>query len=388
MSRARPDLLPPTAVEIAIVGAGPAGCATALALAAKGVTDIALFEAVPDRAFRIGESVPAAALGLLERLGVRTRIAALQPLVSSGATSLWRRDVPGHNDGLLEPRGAGWHLDRAAFDGALRQEVRARDLRLFQGWRLQDVRRAAGGGFELAFDVDGRRATTTAAILVDATGVAARALRRLGIARNPVDALQIRYAVLELAGSGSDISRTWLEPAPYGWWYAARIPGDRLVAMLATDRDSLAASGLDLRRHEGFRAALAATRLIGRGPAAGAGAVLRLDSCSAPTAILSGVAGPGWLAVGDAAWSCDPLTAQGITKALDDGIAAAEAVARRRRGDADALGSYQAQSFARFTATLRLRAALYASQGRWPAAPFWRRRRGETDHSPLSSRAA
>jgi hypothetical protein len=70
------------------------------------------------------------------------------------------------------------------------------------------------------------------------------------------------------------------------------------------------------------------------------------------------------------------LTAQGITKALVDGIAVAEALAVQSRGGrCGAVLSYQSASFARFTANLRLRAALYEAEGRWPNAPFWRKRR-------------
>jgi flavin-dependent dehydrogenase len=101
-----------------------------------------------------------------------------------------------------------------------------------------------------------------------------------------------------------------------------------------------------------------------------------MGRCSAASAVLSRVAGSNWVAVGDAAWSCDPLTAQGITKALVDGIAVAEALAvQSRGGGCAAVLRYQSDSFARFTANLRLRAALYEAEGRWPDAPFWRKRR-------------
>ena len=94
----------------------------------------------------------------------------------------------------------------------------------------------------------------------------------------------------------------------------------------------------------------------------------------APTAILSAVAGPGWLAVGDAAACLDPLLSQGLTRALEDGIAAADAIAGAQAGDAGAFNAYQDRVFARFTAGVRLRAGFYAAETRWPDAPFWRRR--------------
>jgi 2-polyprenyl-6-methoxyphenol hydroxylase-like FAD-dependent oxidoreductase len=150
-----------------------------------------------------------------------------------------------------------------------------------------------------------------------------------------------------------------------------------MVAMLATDKESIENAGLSLSCPADFSATLSATGLIGPEVAAACPtSAWAMGRCSAATAVLSRVAGSNWVAVGDAAWSCDPLTAQGITKALMDGIAVAEALAVQSRGGGyGAVLGYQSASFARFTANLRLRAALYEAEGRWPDAPFWRKRR-------------
>jgi 2-polyprenyl-6-methoxyphenol hydroxylase-like FAD-dependent oxidoreductase len=348
-------MAPPTRVEVAILGAGAAGCATALALAASGVPDVAIFDAGrPSTAFRIGESLPAAAAPLLRQLGVLDRMTALRPLTRSGTTVLWGKEVVGHNDAVFDPAGAGWQLDRAAFDAALRDEVAARGIPIFRPFRLGGIRKGADGGYALCFAGAGDV-----------------------VARNVADMLMVCHAVVNLGPSEVGAARIFLEAVPYGWWYAARIPGNRMVAMLATDKDGLQAAGLSLADAAGFQAALATTRLVGPAvAAAGPAGAWTMGRCSATTAILSGVAGSDWVAVGDAAWSCDPLTAQGITKALADGIAAADALALRWRGaGCEALRRYQTASFARFTANLRLRAALYEAEARWPEAPFWRKRR-------------
>jgi hypothetical protein len=149
------------------------------------------------------------------------------------------------------------------------------------------------------------------------------------------------------------------------------------------------AASLSLASPAGFSRALATTRLVGPEVAVACPTgAWTMGQCAATSAILSGVAGSDWVAVGDCAWSCDPLTAQGITKALADGIAAADALALRwHGGGCHALRDYQTASFARFTANLRLRAALYQAEGRWPDAPFWRKRRsaipiGEVETRP------
>jgi flavin-dependent dehydrogenase len=123
-----------------------------------------------------------------------------------------------------------------------------------------------------------------------------------------------------------------------------------------------------------LRATRHLVRWLERGKAALADSVT-LATALAPSAILSRVVGDRWLAVGDAASACDPVTAQGIVKALSDGEAAADAIAAHLAGAGDApLLAYQDGVFARFRDYLRLRQHLYGRERRWPQAPFWQNR--------------
>ena len=75
--------------------------------------------------------------------------------------------------------------------------------------------------------------------------------------------------------------------------------------------------------------------------------------------------------MGDAACAYDPLSAQGIVKALCDGEAAADAIAGVLAGAGEApLLAYQDGMFARFRDYLRLRQQLYGLERRWLQAPF------------------
>jgi flavin-dependent dehydrogenase len=82
-----------------------------------------------------------------------------------------------------------------------------------------------------------------------------------------------------------------------------------------------------------------------------------------------------WLAVGDAAASHDPISGLGVYRALESGMAAAEAIVARAGGDADAFEGYADAARARFDEYLSQRAQYYRAEDRWPDAPFWRRRR-------------
>jgi flavin-dependent dehydrogenase len=81
------------------------------------------------------------------------------------------------------------------------------------------------------------------------------------------------------------------------------------------------------------------------------------------------------IAVGDAASRFDPISAQGIVKALRSGIFASYAVADwLRRGDPAGLRRYRTlvqREFAAYRRTLR---DYYALEQRWPDRPFWQRR--------------
>jgi 2-polyprenyl-6-methoxyphenol hydroxylase-like FAD-dependent oxidoreductase len=108
---------------------------------------------------------------------------------------------------------------------------------------------------------------------------------------------------------------------------------------------------------------------------------LRGSSCvtgpkvySASSGYLDRVAGHKWLALGDAASTWDPLSAQGIAKALRSGLAAVDAIPRHFAGEGDAITDYAAEARNNFTRYAKARQHYYGLERRWPASLFWQRR--------------
>jgi len=85
---------------------------------------------------------------------------------------------------------------------------------------------------------------------------------------------------------------------------------------------------------------------------------------------LDRVAGPGWLATGDAAASFDPLSSQGIVTALVLGRGAGEAATMQ--GEPYAYAGAVERVVAEHLAE---RLAYYALEDRFSTTPFWARRR-------------
>jgi flavin-dependent dehydrogenase len=115
----------------------------------------------------------------------------------------------------------------------------------------------------------------------------------------------------------------------------------------------------------------------------------RLDRCrfvrgsivvrAAPSYLLDRVAGARWLAVGDAAAAYDPLSAQGIHKALADGLKAAETIAAALASDTDIAPAYAASIGDSFEEYRTNRNFFYRLETRWAGSSFWQRRLERTD---------
>lgn len=369
-------------LPVVVVGGGPAGSATALALAHRGIDGVVLLEAAagepdasgPAPGAPVGESIPPAATPLLRELGVLAEVDGGSHPRCRGSQSVWGRSEPGFNDFLFDPSGKGYHLDRALFDAQLRRAARAAGVEVRRGVRLTGIE-PEGGAYLLRTHGLGGSGAEGARFVVDASGARAAVARRLGVARNVVDTLVSLGGTGPVASGTGPGGHTLLEATEEGWWYAVRLAGNRVFVALTSDPMTIRRGRLSEAGRWG--ASLLRTRLVA--PEVGAeawagegGAVAR----AAPVAILSAVAGPGWLAVGDAAAAYDPLGSAGITRALGHGIAAGEAIADFLTGGAaSALAGYQDRVFADFTDHVMLRHRLYASEGRWPSAPFWSGRR-------------
>jgi flavin-dependent dehydrogenase len=81
------------------------------------------------------------------------------------------------------------------------------------------------------------------------------------------------------------------------------------------------------------------------------------------------------LCVGDAASSFDPVSGQGIVKALRSAIFASYAIGDwLKRNDSGGLQRYRAFIKAEFAAYRLTLHEYYASERRWPTSAFWQRR--------------
>lgn len=327
--------------------------------------------------YRVGEGLPGAVRLLLNDLGVWPSFKAAGHLPCHGNGSYWGSDRLQTTDFIRDPHGHGWHLDRICFDRDLRRAAEERGAELWCPATLLDFSRdSASGKWGLSVRrADGSNPTIRADFLVDASGRVGRLVRDLGVERRQEDELVAFHAVFEPSAHKPEdrSSMTLIEAVADGWWYTALLPGCRRLVAFFTDADDPACRRVS--EPNGFDRALDEAAHIAR-LLSEHGYVRAVDptASAAGSGRLAAFTGPGWLAVGDAATSFDPLSSQGIFTALHNGLIAADAIERSLQGQSDALEPYAQRVEAVYIAFLRHRKTFYAMERRFADRPFWSRR--------------
>jgi len=362
-------------VDVLILGAGPAGSGLALALKRAGVADVLLVDRPARWPFRIGETAAPSLGPLLRRLGLEDRLDGRGHQPCHGNLYLWGGPATTIEDFMTRAYGPGWHLDREAFDAWLRAEAVTGGAKLLSPAHLAAVRRD-GDGWQVDIRTAGPNIQARTRWMVDASGRPAAFARRSGARLNRFDRLIALAALAEPVESRCFDGFSVVEAVEFGWWYAARLPGGKAVIALMTDVDL--AREANLFSPVIFRQAWAATSEIVH-------FVPALEEARCPVIFAAGTQfidraiAPGWLALGDALIALDPLSAAGVTGALEDAIAAADAIVRLLglpgRGEArDLRSAYAARANATLRRYLVERSAIYGREERWRTSSFWQRR--------------
>jgi menaquinone-9 beta-reductase len=300
--------------DVVVVGAGPAGSATAARLAGAGWRVVLVDREHFPRRKPCGECLNPAAVADLARLGALDRVRALSPRELTG----WRIESDGAGfDGRFPAGRPGLALPREELDAALVDHAVAAGAELRTGVHVTDLARSGG---RITGVVTGG-ATIPARIVVGADGLRSVVVRRLGLVRSPP---RLRKIALTAHLRGGDV------PGTAG---ALRVRGTRCLGVAGVGAGLVNATlvlrgdGADAIRGDPagfFDAELRAWGVRGER----VDRVLATGPFDVP---VRGVVADGALLVGDAAGYFDPFTGQGIHRALRGAELAAGAVDRALR---------------------------------------------------------
>jgi len=312
---------------------------------------------------KVGEIVDSQVQTPLKQLGVSGSLLGSRPLRSAGTASVWGSGVA-ERSAALDPYGGGYYVDRARFETALLEAAVVARATVRCGCADRTVqRRTAGWDVEVECDSGPRR--IRAALIVEANGRGRPLAGSEGRSRR--DMLVALIAYLPEVGGPPDL-RFLIEAAPDGWWYSSTLPGGQRVLAFMTDADLLPRGRAEQGRY--FLQRYVETTFVSE-------QIGVLNPRTAPHAVpamstlRNRIHGEGWVAVGDAAASYDPLLGLGVSAALAKGLGLGTLLASDPTLAGGIYAEAERETFAHY---VRTKTTIYRRVGRWACEPFWSRR--------------
>jgi flavin-dependent dehydrogenase len=355
--------------DVIIVGAGVAGLSTAAALSKRGLR-VAVIDKGSVNAIKTGECLMADALPIMARLGLSEAFLAAKHQSLQSYQVAWGEQDMFERHLLTSPTGAGWIVNRPIFDGMLVDHCVENQVILYWRSALEHLEKTATNQWQLS--IKGVQATNlTARFVIDGSGRSRALTQRLGINKQRLDKMVASCCHVNSECELSSASAT-IASDQHGWWYYAKFSPHQGSLAYFTDSDlPLPAHGKDLLA--------AATKHNILAPLlTDANAVTEtFKRCGADSSALQSCVGDGWLAIGDAAYSFDPLSSYGMTSALASAFYASQALLRYFADQPQYLQTYQQLCQNNFMTYLAKRQQEYQKVD--PATSvFWQRRHAGT----------
>ncbi|MFT5166294.1 MAG: 2-polyprenyl-6-methoxyphenol hydroxylase-like FAD-dependent oxidoreductase [Saprospiraceae bacterium] len=356
--------------KILILGAGCSGIAVAISLSLKGF-EVCLVErgSIKRTDLKIGESLPPDAQQVLSELGVWEDFQNAGHLKYYGNKSLWGSPEASYTDFIHHPVGHGWHIDRSVFETMLLEKAKNLGVEILENSSLSAAA-FDGSHWDLKLQNEGKEILKNGyAFLIDASGRNSWLARKLGIERL-YENQQLALVTFLKTNAPFEDTTSLIETTPEGWWYSTKIPGERIATAFLCKPEK---SKRELwgKPEEWWTLVNKAPHTADRINGVKAQLLEPPRFVPADSSILEEVYGEGWVAVGDAAMTYDPISSHGILMAMVSARDASKAIQQYLKGHEDALENYQALLWAAFQHYTQQRTQFYKSERRYKDAAYW-----------------
>lgn len=361
-----------THADIVVAGGGPAGATIARLLAAFGY-HVVLLEKRRFPRHQIGESLTPQILPILDFVGIRQQIEAAGFLRMIGHTVSWGSTNPRTSYYSPDHSRYGFQAWRADFDTLLLTHAREAGVQVYEGCAVESVTVNKHTDVSILT----RLGTIATKFFIDASGHAGVLARQHFRQRDDT------YRTLAVTGywqeatgpSGADFANTLLETYCDGLvWSVPLHNGLRNVTLLIDWQEGqrLREQGLmnvylsDLQQTLYIRAFLSNAYLP---------SPPRVFDASWYTA--STFAQPQFLLVGDAGLFIDPLSSEGVHKAMASAITGAivtNTILKRPAFTSHAIQFYNESQQSTYESHYQQSARYYSEEQRWQERPFWQTR--------------
>ncbi len=354
--------------DVCVIGGGPAGAALGGRLRQLGHSVVVVERESFPRP-HIGESLTSGILPLLDLLNVRTEVESAGFLRPEGAIVRW----VGPPERRLSGGELGFQVDRGRFDQILLRTAEEAGAQVLQPFFASRPQPTGDGGWRITTRARG----LASEIIVESRFVADASGRPgllAGVKRRSTSKTLALYGYWEnvpLEGS-----ETRVDAGEDEWYWGAPLPGGEFNATVFVDafrcRSGIAAAG---SLETFYKSLLAGSDLLAgclRGSLLGPP-----RACDATQFYDSAPASANTIKVGEAAFSIDPLSSQGVQTAVGSAIHAATVVhtiLQRPEDTSLAIQFYRERQLASVRLHQRAAAEFYEEAMRLRSGAFWKER--------------
>jgi flavin-dependent dehydrogenase len=293
--------------DVCVIGGGPAGASLARRAAMLGHS-VVVIEKAPFPRPHIGESLTGAVLPLLDVLAMREQVESAGFYRPRGALVRWAEQRTVYREA---PGPAGFQVDRARFDRLLLQQAEAAGAVVLQPARLLGVQELDSCGWEVRIRSATGPETILAKMLADASG-------RNAVVRGKK--LSMSRRTLAISGYWRDVPitgiETRIESGAEEWYWGAPLPDGEFNATIFIDAPQFQPPLKDF-----YLARVGKSHLLKE--ALGGRLVRGPKICDATCYLDTEPAAINRIKAGEAAFTLDPLSSQGVVAAIGSGLHAA-----------------------------------------------------------------
>jgi flavin-dependent dehydrogenase len=357
--------------DVLIIGGGPSGSSTALGLLKYSDLSVTLLEQNDLNPIRVGEQVNASLFELLHYLGVSKEDFGDDCFLPGyGSYAAWGSPQLSYRHSVFSTQIDSFQLDREQFDLTLLEKAAAQGARVLPRTKAFDFAQQQDAWLVSARHPTEGDLQIKAKYLVDASGRQSHVGRKIGASFIKYDELVAVGAFLSPRTARPIAHEILLETVEDGWWYYAALPSNQVVVSLFTDAEIVKQQ--QLQKESNWCDKLAQTTYI-KTKVSHTISNEKLWVRNAFSHKTETVDQSGFLAVGDAVASFDPISSMGIGFAISSACHAAKAIVDHAH-HAHALLDYQNSITSIFNQYLETKSMFYKKEQRWNDSPFWKKR--------------
>lgn len=353
--------------NVCIIGSGSAAFSAAITLAEKGVKTILLKQEQGKATKKyFGETLSQSITSSLLEIGIQYSFQNIFMPAIDNSISSWGSHSIEKKSRLLHPSGFGWLFKRDEFEKILCQRLKETNTKIISSEIISVTKKTTR--WVINFD----KVSISSDLIIIAVG--RDKLNPLQLPRKTsVDKLVC--CILSYKESNNHFDKSiYVDSSKNGWFYSIMNDSGNRVINYFTDGDLL--NSKDEKQHIEFLKNEIKS-LPSHSDVVTLSDLNKIDFykvVSANTTFRTSLFQEGVLVCGDTAQTYDPLSSQGITNAVKDGISLGNAISDYYDGNQNSFKEYEARRRINFVEYLKNRHVIYSKEVRWKNNPFWERR--------------